>query len=343
MRSALLSSGGLALSTLPDPSPPPGGLLIALRACGVCGTDLEKVRGGYRATGRIGHEPAGVVRQVGEGVEGFRPGDRVFAHHHVPCYACDVCRAGAYTFCPTFQSTNLDPGGFSELFTVSRAHLDRGAVLPLPGTVSDEEGTFVEPLGCCLEAIAEGGPVEGRRVLIVGLGPIGQMYLRLLRAFGASWIGAADLSPRRRALGERGGADETFDPRDPANLRERTLRATRGLGPDLVVVATGAPAAIADACRIVRRGGTVNLFGLPEKDRVLDVELQDLYLRGVRLLPTYATTETGTSRALGLLAAGRVKVSDLVTHRFPLEQVTEAFAVAARTEEAVKVLVTASH
>lgn len=342
MRSALLTSEGLSLASLPDPSPPQGGLLVALRACGVCGTDLEKVRGGYRATGRIGHEPAGVVREVGEGVEGLHPGDRVFAHHHVPCYACEVCRAGAFTFCPTFQSTNLDPGGFSELFTVSRAHLDRGAVLPLPEQVSDEEGTFVEPLGCCLEAIAAVGPVEGRRVLVLGLGPIGQMYLRLLRTFGASWVGAADLSPVRRALGEGGGADETLDPRDPARLKERVLRATHGTGPDLVVVATGAPSAIAEACRLVRRGGTVNLFGLPEKGRSLEAELQDLYLRGIRLVPTYATTETGTSRALALLAAGRVKVSDLVTHRFPLERIGEAFSMAARTEEAVKVLVTAS-
>lgn len=342
MRSALLTPEGLSLATLPDPSAPPGGLVVALRSCGVCGTDLEKVRGGYRATGRIGHEPAGRVREVGEGTEGFRPGDRVFVHHHVPCYACEACRAGAYTFCPTFQSTNLDPGGFSELFTVSRTHLERGAVLPLPDTVSDEEGTFVEPLGCCLEAIAAAGPVEGRRVLLLGLGPIGQMYLRLLRAFGASWIGAADLSPARRTLAERSGADETIDPRDPAGTRARVLTATGGMGPDLAVVATGAPSAIGQACQMVRRGGTVNLFGLPEKGRFLEYDLQDLYLRGVRLLPTYATTERGTARALALLAAGRLRVSDLVTHRFPLERVQEAFAMASRTEEAVKVLVTAS-
>ena len=342
MRSALLTSEGLVLASLPDPSPPPGGLLVALRACGVCGTDLEKVRGGYRATGRIGHEPAGVIRGVGAGVEGFRAGNRVFVHHHVPCHACEVCRAGAYTFCPAFQSTNLDPGGFSEMFTVSRAHLERGAVLPLPDPVSDEDGTFIEPLGCCLEAIAAVGPVGGRRVLVLGLGPIGQMYLRLLRTFGASWIGAADLSPARRALGEKGGADEAFDPRDPVGLKERVRQATQGMGPDLAVVATGAPSAIAQACSLVRRGGTVNLFGLPEKGRTLETDLQDLYLRGVRLLPTYATTETGTARALALLATGRLRVADLVTHRFPLERVAEAFVMAARTEEAVKVLVTAS-
>jgi L-iditol 2-dehydrogenase len=341
LHAVLLRPGGISLTELPTPEAPPGGLTVALRACGICGTDLEKIRGNYSATGRIGHEPAGVVRSVADGLGAFRPGDRVFVHHHVPCLSCAVCRAGAPTFCPDFQRTNIDPGGFSEVFSVSSTHVARGAVLPLPPEVSDEEATFIEPMGCCLEALATVGPVSGRRVLLLGLGPIGQIYLRLLRAFGASWVGAADISAYRRdRAGGADGADDLLDPRDPERMERTVLERTAGVGPDLVVVATGAPAAITEATRVVRRGGTVNLFGLPERGRPFETDPQELYLRGVRLVPTYATTEVGTNRALELLAAKRVRVADLVTHRFPLEEAERAFAQAALPQGTLKVVMT---
>lgn len=342
MRAALLTPQGLALQDLPAPTAGEGEVVVALRACGVCGTDLEKVRGGYSATGKVGHEPAGVVRSVGKGVKEISVGDRVFVHHHVACGRCAVCAAGTPTFCPQYQSTNLDPGGFSELFRVPRVNVEAGAVLPLPEHTSDVEATFVEPLGCCLEGLWSTPFREGQSVVVLGLGPIGLLYQRLLKAMGASWIGAGDLSPYRRAAAERSGASSVFDPRESGKVRADVEKATGGLGPDLVVVATGSPHAIAQAAGLVRRGGTVNLFGLPEKGSRLDYDLQQLYLRGVRLVPTYATTERGTAEALKLISRGWLKVRDLATHTFPLEEAPQAFAQASRTEEALKVVVTGS-
>ncbi len=314
--------------------------MVDLRACGVCGTDLEKVRGNYSATGRIGHEPAGIVREVGEGATGLSVGDRVFVHHHVSCGTCPVCAAGTPTFCPQYQSTNIDPGGFAESFRVPATNVRAGAVLPLPPHVSDIEATFIEPLGCCLEGLWSTPFRAGQKVVLLGLGPIGLLYLRLLKALGVGWVAAGDLSPYRRETAQRSGADLAFDPREAGSLGPALERATGGLGADLVVVATGAPRAIAQGTGFSRRGGTVNLFGLPEKGSRLDYDLQQLYLRGIRIVPTYATTERGTREALKLISMGRVRVADLATHQFPLAQAADAFAQATRTEEAIKVVVT---
>lgn len=341
MRAAVLVPGGVDLRELAEPTAGKGEIVVDLRACGVCGTDLEKVRGNYSATGKIGHEPSGVVSSVGEEVEELSRGTRVFVHHHVACGTCAVCAAGTPTFCPQYQSTNLDPGGFAQRFRVPRENVRAGAVLPLPDHVSDLEATFIEPLGCCLEGVWSTPFRDGQKVVVLGLGPIGLLYLRLLKAMGAGWIAAGDLSPFRRAAAERSGADLAFDPREAGSLDAALSRATQGLGADLVVVATGAPRAAAQAVGLARRGGTVNLFGLPERGSRLDYDLQQLYLRGIRLVPTYAATERGTGEALKLIAHGWVKVRDLATHTYPLDQVQEAFRQAGRTEEAIKVIVTA--
>ena len=309
-----------------------GDLLVEMHACGLCGSDVEKVKGHYAATGKIGHEPAGTVVEVGSGVTGYRVGDRVFVHHHVPCYNCDVCRAGRYTFCPTYQKTNLDPGGFAEFFRVPPENVSRGAALVLPDHVSFEEAALIEPLGCCIDALAALPFQPGDRVLMLGLGPIGLLYLKLLRVSGAGLAVGADLSAYRREVALREGADRVFDPRAPEGVTEGEF--------DLVVVATGAVRAISDGFRWVRRGGTVNLFGLPEKGSHLETDLQDLYMKGARLVPTYAATERGTNTALRLIASGRLPVRQLVTHRIPLARIEEGFRQATATEGTIKVVIT---
>ena len=148
MKFARLGDGGaLALEEREPPTAGPGEVVVTLAACGVCGTDLEKVRGNYRTAGILGHEPVGRIASVGTDVAGLRVGDRVFAHHHVSCGACEVCRRGDPTFCPTFSRTNLDPGGFAEQFRVPEENVRRGAVLRLDDAVSWDVGALLEPAG----------------------------------------------------------------------------------------------------------------------------------------------------------------------------------------------------
>ncbi len=335
------AGASVELVDLPTPRIGPGEIRVALAACGICGTDLEKLRGNYRSSGGIlGHEPVGTVAEVGDGVPGLAVDDRVFVHHHVPCYRCAVCRRGDLTFCPEYAATNLDPGGFAESFRVSAVHVARGAVLPLADSVGWEEGALLEPAGCAWTALRAVRFPPGGRLLLFGLGPVGLLYARLARAWGASWIGGTELAPLRREAARRGGIDAVFDPSDPEAMR-RAIRAEVGPdGIDLAVVATGAPAAVEASFEFVHRGGTVNLFGLPEAGTPLRQDLQALYLRGIRIVPTYATTEADLADLHALLAAGRLPLADLVTHRYPLAEIGTAFATARRPEAALKVLVT---
>ena len=336
----LAGPGSVVLEDRPKPVAGPGEVTVTLAACGVCGTDLEKLRGNYKTAGVLGHEPVGRVASVGVGVTGLAVGDRVFVHHHVPCYACEVCARGDFTFCPTYSKTNLDPGGFAETFRVPRENVERKAVLPLDARVDWDSGALLEPAGCALTALRRVVLPEKASVFVLGLGPVGLLYARLARALGASWVGGTEVAPLRRAAAERGGVDVTIDPREPARVREAVLEATHGQGVDLAVVATGHPSVAKSATELVRRGGTVNLFGLPEAGSRLDADLQELYLRGIRVIPSYATVEPDIAEVHRLVAEGKLRIADLVTHRVPLARIDEAFRLAGRPDEAVKVTVT---
>jgi len=336
----LESSGAIRLDERPAPTAGPGEITVDLAACGVCGTDLEKVRGNYKTAGVLGHEPVGRVASVGDGVDHLAVGDRVFVHHHVPCYACEVCAREDYTFCPSYSKTNIDPGGFSETFRVPRENVARGAVLRLDPEIDWGTGALIEPAACALTAIRRVAMPEKARVFVLGLGPVGLLYARLARALGASWVGGTEIAPLRRTAAERGGIDVTVDPRTPGAARAAVDRGTEGRGVDLAVVATGHPSVLREATTLVRRGGTINLFGLPDAGSRLDADLQDLYLRGVRLVPTYATIEPDVQEVHRLVAAGRFKIADLVSHRFPIAEIDAAFRTAATPSESVKVVVT---
>jgi L-iditol 2-dehydrogenase len=335
----LAGPGVLRLNEVPPPTAGPGEVIVRLAACGICGTDLEKLRGHYEDRGIIGHEPVGVIAGLGRGVQGLEVGTRVFVHHHVPCYHCPVCDQGEYTFCPEYSKSNLDPGGFAELFRVPVENVERNAIVKLDPKVSWTAGALIEPAGCVLTALHRVGFRRGDSVMILGLGPVGLLYARLTQALGARWIGGAEISTLRRTVAERGGVT-TFDPRQPDLLRSGVGKATEGIGVDHAVVATGAPAALRLAEDLPRRGGTINLFGLPEPGTHLGTDLQKLYRSGIRLIPTYATTETDIAEVHRMAVDGSLRLDDLVSHTFPLDQITEAFAMASKPEEALKVVVT---
>ncbi|MDA4136783.1 MAG: alcohol dehydrogenase catalytic domain-containing protein [Thaumarchaeota archaeon] len=339
MKAVLIDSPGkVRIAEVPRPVPADGEVLVRLRCCGICGTDLEKVHGQGITSKVLGHEEVGEVAELGPGVTGLTVGDRVYAHHHVPCGVCGLCRVGEQTLCPEYSKHNLVPCGLAEHFIVPKYNVDRGAVLKLPDSLGFEEASFIEPLACCLRGLERADASKAGSVLIYGAGPVGLLHLKLLRTYGKKAVIMADLSEYRLSMAVKMGADATFNVSDPEQ-RARVLATIPG-GPELVILATGSGAAFEDAMKVVARGGTVLLFGAPKKDAKATVDIAHLFLNGTKLVTSYSATEVETAGALKLLAEGTVVVADMVTHRFPLSRTDEAFAVADQ-QQCMKALITA--
>lgn len=339
MKAALLrGTRGLVVDDVPVPEAGAGEIVVSMRACGLCGSDLEKIRGTYTAAPPvIGHEAVGVVAEVGEGVEGIRKGARVFPHHHVPCGRCPTCRGGSPTMCAHYRATNLEPGGFAESFRVPRWNVEHGGVLRLPPSLDFERASFIEPLACAIRAV-DRARAKPTSALVLGAGPMGLLALQLLRLRGTRARFASDVSPLRAARAHDLGAAIVWDPTRedvPALARKETA----GLGVDAAVVATGSVRAIAQAVRAVRAGGTVVLLGVPEAGSRLDVDPSEFVTREVSIIPSNAATEVETRKALDLIVRKEVDVASLVTHRFPLAEFPEAVRVAERAE-CVKAILT---
>jgi len=342
LRSVVLkpqSENGSPKPTLADidvPVPGRGELVVKMEACGFCGTDLEKMRGEYTASmPLLGHEAAGVVSAAGEGVSAFKPGDRVFPHHHVPCYECYICKSGDDTMCDMYRKSNIHPGGFSEYFRVPEWNVTKGAVLPLPDGVTFDQGALIEPVACCLRAIRRHART-GETVLVAGAGPVGLMHAILLEPMGVKLV-VSDVSAPRLEFAERMNLGLVLDAlKDDVPARLRTE--TQGRGADLAIVASGSKAAIIQALRSVRRGGRVCLFGVPPQGSVLGYDISELYNAGQQIVTSYGADDTETRAALGIIAANP-QFERLVTHRFSLSRFDEAVEAAAGGR-AMKVVLT---
>jgi L-iditol 2-dehydrogenase len=332
------SSGHVTLRNVAQPQLQRGDLLVKLRACGVCGTDLEKLHRRAVTNVVLGHEVVGEVVEA-DAASPFQPGERVFPHHHAPCYACYYCTHGAPTQCPDFRRTNLDPCGFASHFRVPAWNVQHGGVLRIPDGLSDAEATFVEPLGTCIRALNAVGFQPGDDVLVLGCGPMGLLHLKLLHARGAKLRVATDVIPARLRFARDAGADRTLNAADP-KLPAKVAAAFDGHGPDVVIVAAGSSAALHQGLDLVRDGGRVCLFGAPPRGARLAYDASQLFVRGVRLIASYSTSDVETQEALAVLERGIVQVKPLVTHRFPLMQIGRAFRTAASAGRAMKVIVT---
>jgi L-iditol 2-dehydrogenase len=348
VRAAVYQPGGAVVLEERDvPAPGPGEVLVAMRACGICGSDLMRWYVEPRAPLVLGHEPVGEVVAAGEAVEAPLPevGARVFVHHHVPCGECELCRRGRDTLCETFKATRIHPGGFSERILVPAENAARD-LLVVPESVSDAAATLIEPLACCVRGLRRAKVGRETRLLVIGGGQMG-----LLTALGGLAAGAkvavAEPLAERRALAAALGA-AVIDPMAPAGGNGPLPAATAdaissalGGRPTVVMLATGAAAAWELALSAADKGAIVQLFAPsgPGESRAFDVD--DVFFRELEIQASYSAGPHDTRFALQLIAGGAVPAERLVTHRFPLERTEEALA-AARSREGVKVIVTSS-
>jgi L-iditol 2-dehydrogenase len=322
---------------VPRPQIGPGEILVKIEASGICGSDVMEWYRIKKAPLVLGHEIGGQVVEAGDGVEKFAVGDRVTATHHVPCNTCDLCLHGQHTACDTLRSTKFDPGGFAEYVRVGVLQTDRGT-LKLPDEVSYEQATFVEPLGCVVRGQRVARVRAGQSVLVLGSGLAGLLHVALARASGAGRVIATDVSPYRLEAAKRFGADLVLDAA-AEDIEFRVREANGGRLTDRVIVCTAVPAVNEQAFRLVTRGGTILFFALVSPGVDLAYPAFDVWNRCVTVVQSYAAAQADLATALELIRGGRVPVTEMITHRLPMDRAVEGFGLVANASESIKVVV----
>ena len=324
------------LEEIPTPEIGPGELLVKVIASGICGSDVMEWYRIKKAPLVLGHEIAGEIVEVGEGVERYKIGDRVFVSHHIPCNTCHYCLRGHHTACETLHTTNYDPGGFAEYIRVPRLNVDRG-VFVLPDEVSFERGAFVEPLACVIRGQRIADLQPGQSVLILGSGISGLLHLLLARTLGAGRIIMTDISEYRLQTAQQFGADEVIHANEDVPAHIRQVNDNRPA--DLVIVCTGAQPAFIQALQSVDRGGTILCFATTEPDVDLPVPINEFWRNEIKLMPSYGNSPLDAMEAIELIRAGRVPVERMITHRLSLKETGLGFQLVAEARECVKVII----
>lgn len=328
--------GDIRVETVERPKPGPRDILVRTRACGICSSDFLPWYIRRKAPLVFGHEPVGVVAETGVHARGFRPGERVFIHHHAPCWSCAPCRRAEYVQCATWRASKLEPGGMAEYFIVAPAN--QRDTLRLPDNLSDLDGVLIEPVACAVKALRRAGLKPGETVLVMGLGVMGMINCALARHLGAGLVIGADLFAQRAARAREFGADVGLVVAAD-NLVEQVNEATEGAMADVVIVGPGTVAALRAGIAAAGKGATVVQFTPGPPGEVLEISPYDLYFNETRIVPSYSCGPDDTRQALRLIEAGVVRATQLVTHQFALTQAAQAY-LSAQKPEALKVVVT---
>ena len=331
------SQKDIRIEEIPIPEIGEDEVLVEMKACGICGSDLMDWYLRSRAPLVLGHEPAGIIARKGSKVKGFSIGDRVFVHHHVACLKCHYCIHRDYTLCEQFHETNIEPGGFAEYFKVPALNLQIDT-LKIPENVSFEEATFIEPVGCCLRALKKCKIQTGDSVAIIGAGTTGIIHTTLSKILGAAKTIVSDLIDYRLNVAKKFGADVTVNPENE-DLTEVVKAETDGRGVDLAIVTAPNLEAYKTGINVCRKGGKLCVFAPIQPGKYLQLSLKELFFSEIQIIPSYSTSHLETRTALELIKSGRINVNELITHRFRLVDAAKAFKTALENKESLKVMV----
>jgi L-iditol 2-dehydrogenase len=313
-----------------------GEVLVRVRVASICGSDLgiydfTPAYSGMALPVVMGHEFSGVVEAVGEGVEGYAVGDRVLSRSVVSCGECRFCIAGMDNLCASSSLFGIhQDGGFAEYISVPR-----GLLYPIPGGMSFEEAALVEPLSNAVHFVNDLTPVEpGDLAVVLGIGPIGLFSAQLLRLAGAEvLVTGISVDYERFKIAEKLGLETiNVDEEDPVEL---VMKRTSGSGADVAFVAVGAPSAVHQAVRLVRKRGHVTVVGIFPQE--VPVPMTTVVRREITLAGAYDARAENFEESIDLIESGRIKAAELVTHRFSLEDAEQAFEVA-KSKAGCKVL-----
>jgi len=317
-----------------------GDVLVKMRACGICGSDLEKVFGKYsQPSTRLGHEPSGTIEKVGENVTDFKKGDRVFVHHHVPCYSCHFCLHGNETMCEKYSETNLSPCGLAEEFIVPQWNVNHGGILKIPDSMSFEEAAMIEPLACCIRTWDKFSFQKGDSAAIFGVGATGMMHVMLSIVHEFDKIFCIDVNEFRLEFAKKFNITDAIKSSVP-DIKQKILDQTDNRGVDVAIVATGSLQALSSAIDLVRKGGTVVMFGVPSKDAMINLNMSVIYSKEITMISSYAASDSDTNAALELIQSSKIDVKKLITHRYNIKDSPKAFEHAHHGVDSMKIIIT---
>lgn len=327
MKAAVLEQvNKIAVRDVPSPTPRADEVVIKVKTCGMCGTDLKLYTGQYTARVPVipGHEYAGEIIEVGRDVRNLRPGQRVVSDPNESCGKCYWCRNHQPCFCNDLAAYGvLRDGGFAEYCTAS----EKG-VYPIPECVDDEVAAFAEPVSCVVHAVDRINYRPGETVAILGGGPLGQIHLQFALNSGARSVVLVDPNQSRRELAKRFGAHAVVNPKDE-NVRQRVLEETGGLGADVVIEAVGRTKTIEESFGLAKRSGRVVIFGFaPEGEKAMFIPF-DVLSRELTILGAWVNPYS-YSRALDVLSSGRVDVKPLISHRLKLDDIMQGYQMMAQ-------------
>lgn len=295
------------------------GAVVKVLGCGLCGSDIVKFKEKISPNGTVlGHEIVAEIVEINSSTD-FKAGDKIVTSHHIPCGKCIFCRSGNVSMCKHFKNTNIIPGGFSEYVFLSEEHLENVAHL-LPENMDVIEGSFYEPLGCCVRAVHRANLAENSTVLVVGLGSIGILMAQALKAHGMNVIGC-DLIDERVELLKSLGLD-AINSSDFDKTKNYIFNKTDNYGVDAVFMTSGADRAIDFALKMVRNGGKILVFASTPKN--FGYPNNEIYYRELTILGSYSPAPSDLAESLELLKTGRVKVKGLSTV-YDFDMIDKAF------------------
>jgi len=311
----------IRIEEYPVPVVEEGGMLVKVKASGICGTDVMEWYRIKKAPRVLGHEIAGEI--TASKTKKYKVGQRVFVSHHVPCNKCKYCLDGNHTACDMLHKGNYAPGGYSEFISVPKVNVDTGTYL-LPDSVSYEEGTMIEPLACAVRGQRVIGVKKGHTVLIMGSGVSGLLNIAMAKLKGAKVI-ATDIHPYRLEKAKEFGADKIVNARDPITDKA-----------DRIIICTGALKAVEQAFNSIDKKGVIQFFAIPGKS--IEILIEELWRNEVTITSSYGAAPVDLQEALDLIKDRKIDVKGMITHQLPLSEIQKGFKIVTDAGDSLKVV-----
>ena len=339
----LTSSRTLELREVPEPNVPDDGIIIEVKACGICGSDIRRWKEGPPAGSmevRPGHEAAGIVIEVGPNCSGFKVGDLAAIGPDIHCGDCYYCRKELYNLCDNIKFLGVTPGfpgGFAERMALTGEIIKNGIINKMPEGLSFEHAAVSELCNSVLATHEKAGTSDNDTVVVIGAGPAGCLHVSVARQRGAR-VCVLEISQTRRQMSEKFNPDLVLDP-SSKNVVDRIKEYTKGVGADIVICANPVAQTQALGIEMVRKGGKVMLFGgLPKANPMTTLDSNLIHYGEIQVIGAFSYHPRFHKMALNLLAEGKLSADSLITHAYELEKINEAYETAA-SGEALKVVI----